>query len=412
MGEALDRYPREAWPLRLLFTAEADRLPSENGGDLMARALRLLPLLLEDDPDLAWLAFPFIAELEEAGRLVAAYRAGGGREKAALPAALSLGLVDEEEAVGELFAPAGEGGELRLDRALILEIGGLLLTDAAAGLFRRNLLTFSGVITDDIDRDGYAEVLVRYRDGLMSEYRYDADQDGLEELAVYFGAGLPFRAEAAILPEGSPGPFALPLRDEDRPKALVRWEQYPAVLESVLEGVRYIPRPRDFFYAPFQLEDLGGTGLLFPGGDPRRISLSRRTLLSFAAELERPSGEFAGALERVELDRGIPQRAREYLEGRLVSETEFRQGRPLTQRIDLDLDGRLETLRRFRGNSGPPEFPLDYPREIEFSESDWDGDGIFELGEQYIYDGYGNTVIRSWDLDRDGARETGTRTER
>jgi hypothetical protein len=39
---------------------------------------------------------------------------------------------------------------------------------------------------------------------------------------------------------------------------------------------------------------------------------------------------------------------------------------------------------------------------IEFSESDWDGDGIYETTEAYREDG---SVIRSWDMDRDGIRE-------
>jgi hypothetical protein len=406
LAEALDRYPRESWPLRVFFEDGAERLPGGNEGDLAALVLRRLPLLLEDDPDLAWLSFPFIRDLEEARRLVAAYRAAGGRNPAALPAALSLGLISEEGAVGELFEYSRRETEIRMDKALVLQTGELLLTAGARELFKRNFLRFSGVITEDADGDGYAEALVRYREGQIAEYAYDGDQDNRPELLAFFGAGVPFRAEVAV---------PLELAGAGRGEALVRWEEYPAVLESSLGGVRYIPRPRDFFYAPFQLRELGGTGLLFPGGDPRRIALSPRTLLSFASALERPSGEFTGALERVELNRGVPERAREYLDGRLVSETEFVQGRPVLQRIDLDLDGRLETVRRFRPGGGGGEFPAlfpgDYAGEIESSESDWDGDGIFETGERYGYQGPpgsgapGERVIRSWDIDRDGIRE-------
>jgi hypothetical protein len=57
------------------------------------------------------------------------------------------------------------------------------------------------------------------------------------------------------------------------------------VLESALEGLRFIPRPQDFFYAPVQMQDLGGTGFLFPSGDAQRIRLSQAALLSFAAAL-------------------------------------------------------------------------------------------------------------------------------
>jgi hypothetical protein len=382
----------------------------------MARSLRQLPLLLEEGPDLAWRAFPFIPNLEEARRLMAAYRAAGFYEAASLPAALSLGLLSEEAAVLELFQDRG-GEERRLDKGLILNIGGLLLTDGGRELFRRNLLSFSGVIEEDADGDGYSEALARYREGSLTGYEYDVDQDGLPELNAVFEAGLPCRVELAALPgfftAGEPLPFAvLPLSEGDRIRALIHWEQYPVVLESTLEGVRYIPRSRDFFYAPFRLEDLGGTGLLFPGGDPRRMGLSQRTLLAFAAALERPSREFAGAVERFELNRGIPERAQEFLNGRLVAETEFSQGRPVLQRLDLDLDGRLETVRRFReagGGESLARSPYDVPGLIEFSGSDWDGDGVIETGEEYVFGEAGGGIIRSWDLDRDGIRETRVR---
>jgi hypothetical protein len=36
------------------------------------------------------------------------------------------------------------------------------------------------------------------------------------------------------------------------------------------------------------------------------------------------------------------------------------------------------------------------------SESDWNGDGIFETGEQYLPDG---SIIYSWDTNGDGIRD-------
>jgi hypothetical protein len=71
----------------------------------------------------------------------------------------------------------------------------------------------------------------------------------------------------------------------------------------------------------------------------------------------------------------------------------------------MDMDGRLETIRRFRRSDFPPEDT----GELMSSESDWDGDGIYDYGETYE----GDRVIRSWDMDRDGVREystAGTRT--
>ncbi|MDR3138848.1 MAG: hypothetical protein LBT95_04140, partial [Treponema sp.] len=136
--------------------------------------------------------------------------------------------------------------------------------------------------------------------------------------------------------------------------------------------------------------------------DPQYSRLSKRSLIFFSRVIERPSAEFEGAVERIDMDRGTPQGAAEFLAGRLVSTTEFLLGRPRLQRADLDLDGRLETVRLFRMDPVKESYGGDYKRDIEFSESDWDGDGIFETGEQYFPDG---TLLRSWDTDKDGKRE-------
>jgi hypothetical protein len=199
------------------------------------------------------------------------------------------------------------------------------------------------------------------------------------------------------------------VNDNERSKIFLEWEQYPAVLHADMDGVRYIPRPREFFFSPVVLWEPAGSSLLFPARDalPR---ISRRTLISFAQTIEQPGREIQGTREIVELSQSIPQRSREYLGDRLISETEFALGLPRIQRIDLDLDGRMETVRRFpsplAGQETNPGDALEYPRAFESSESDWDGDGIYEYKEIYERDAIlGDRIIRSWDMDKDGIRE-------
>ncbi|MFP3043676.1 hypothetical protein LQZ19_17825 [Treponema primitia] len=371
--EALDRYPRSAMPVRIFFKYAANRIPGAGERELIAICLRRLPLLLEEDPELAFLAVPFIRDTEEARRLVAAYRASGEADIAALPAALNLGIIDETQALAELFQ------EPLLDKDLLETVWGLLRTVEDRRDFARNLSAFSGFITEDIDRDGYIESRTAYRNGSLLSYFYDADQDLLPELDVFFTAGLPARAELAIEDSG-----------KDRSRVFLEWEQYPAVLSAELGEVKYIPRPGEFFFNPLQFRDLLGSALLYPEREfiPR---ISRRTLISFALTIEQPGREIPGSIERIEMNAGIPRLSREYLRNRLVAETEYLLGQPIIQRIDMDLDGRLETIRR-------------YNRDLETwasSESDWDGDGIYEYGETYLDD----LVIRSWDMDKDGIRE-------
>jgi tetratricopeptide (TPR) repeat protein len=414
---ALERYPRDPRPARLLCEYAAGRTPGGNEQEMINLVLRRLPFLLEADPELAYLAAPFIRDTGEARRLVEAYRAGGaGRDfrasPASLPAALGLGLIDEDQGIRELFSPPGTelpaAGEVRLDKSLLRAVWTLLRDGRGREFFIRNLLRFSGVIVEDRDQDGCMEGRTFYRDGMIAAYSYDQDQDGLPELEMAFTAGVPAWAEVVLLPGSarSVSPvFALPLRDEERIKARVRWERYPAVFRAELEGAAYILRPLELLYAPVGLTPfLGISDFLYPEAESPVPGLSRRILVMYSLFVERPGN--SGGIEQVELDRGIPRRAVETLEGRTVSVTEFRLGRPYTQRIDLDLDGRMETVRRFRSEPEAPvpeaDYPWEYVKILEFSESDWDGDGIFEYGETYLPN---NTLIRSWDMDKDNIRE-------
>jgi hypothetical protein len=419
----------------IFFEYAGGKTPDAADQALMDLALRRLPYILDTEPRLAFLAAPFIKDREEARRLLGAYRGAHRPLPASIPPSLGLGLIDEREAVEELFAlpvsEAGETVEMTIDKDLIQDVFTILRDDGARRLFRERLFRFSGLITADMDRDGIPESRARYRDGVIGDFFWDADQDGLTELAVYFDAGgMPLWAEQVMLPESpeqaaipaagpaagpaadgtdvpAGGVFAVPVRDADRTKALIFWERYPWVQRSEMEGAAYIPAPGTFLFSPLHFAGLAegaGPGLLYPIVERPNVRISRRTLVSFAQTIRRPSGEFEGAVEWIDLLHGIPLRAAEILEGRPVAVTEFVRGKPTVQRIDLDLDGRMETVRRFQGEDGESggEILPDYKKIIRFSESDWNGDGIFETSEQYLSDG---TVVYSWDMDGDGERE-------
>jgi hypothetical protein len=408
LAQTMNRYPRDPRPVRILFDYlhedyTGPRLPEANELELAAPALRRLPYLLEADPELAWLAAPFIRDSAEARRLVEAYRARGNPSRESIPASLNLGIIDDFTAVDELFAAES------ISRALLEAVWKLLRGAEGREYYRRNLLAFSGVIILDRDRDGIPESEARYLNGMLQSFGWDADQDGLNELEVYFEAG-DFLARAFVA-ESMPGTgvFALPRSGEERGKFTVRWERYPAVLETEFNGESYIPGPGAFLYRPFRFADLPGgpPGLLYPLPETDYSPLTRRTLVSFAVEIRRPSLEFPGAEERIELEEGIALNSAEYLDGSAVSQTRYLRGRPVQQRLDLDLDGRMETRRRFKQEIGREEalredrFPWDIPAIIEYTESDWDGDGIYESAEEYGPGG----VVPSWDLDGDGRRE-------
>jgi hypothetical protein len=334
---------------------------------------------------------------------------------------LDLGIIDEGRAREELFdsdltgGGIGDGqGALILDRDLIRRVWSLLRDRESRAAFRRRLLRFSGILTTDADGDGSCEERCRYSRGTAQEYYRDADQDGLEELRVSFSSGgIP--QEAWLIPGGAPEAVQGAVREESAGDASpgggihLRWERYPAVLNAESDGVVYIPAPETFFYAPIRFSPLPGDdtgmggepGFLYPEAELPWIRLTGRTLVSFAVTIIRPSLEFPGGLERIAMDRGVPRLAVETLDDRVVAVTEFVRGQPRIQRVDLDLDGRMETIRRFREGI-PAENPLAYERIPELVETDRDHDGLYEMGEQFFPDG---TSIYGWDSDGDGIRD-------
>ena len=357
MTGILDRYPRHTAPVRVFFAflaneAAAGRKPEAADLELLELVIRRLPALLLNDAELAWMAAPFMRDSAQARRLVLAYRAVNSPVPASLPAALRFEALGEEAAVEELFA-----GEETVDMTLLSDVWELLRTEEAKALFTRNLSAFNGVITEDSDRDGIAETFAEYSEGMLALYAHDADQDGAPDLTIFFEAGDPRRA-LALLPPGS---------GNSRAAAEIRWERYPAIQEVELDGVLYIPRPFEFHFSPVGFVDLWGSGLLFPEKDTLTPPLTRRVLVTSVYRVERPSLEFSGGIEIIELAQGIPVRAREYVGNLKVSETEFLRGRPQLQRLDLDFDGNVDTVRRFSRPYRPMEIDelWDYDRDIE-----------------------------------------------
>jgi hypothetical protein len=288
-----------------------------------------------------------------------------------------LGVIDEEIALEELF-----GSEKILDLTLLGEIWDLLRREEARALFRRNLSAYSGVITEDADRDGIHETSAEYLAGMLRLSSYDITQNGIHDLVIYYEAGNPQRAFSLIPPENSraavnaasPGFGSLTKNRGNRKSAAVRWERYPSVLEAEFDGAKYIPRPLEFYFSPVKFVELWGSGVFFPRWDSLSPPLTRRALVSQSLRVERPSLEFSGGIEVVELNQGIPVRAREYVDALMVLETELLRGRPQLQWVELDLEGHMDTVRHFRRNYRPVELEelWDYDRDIDYTAKNWD----------------------------------------
>ena len=371
MLETMDRNPMDPRPLRMLFEYSNRRMfPNEDDLALVEIALLRLPFMLDADPALAWLAAPFIGNLEDARRMILAYRAGSfgpslagfTPNPASIVPALNLGLLDDMAAVEEFFASGQD--ELVLDIDLIIAVGDLLRSDEGRDYFAERLHPFTGVITRDENLDGIPESRITFRNGVLQTFYLDVDQDSLNDWIIAFDLphtqdglagtiafdGLPRQGEIRAMPEAAVSPGIR--SDDDIEHALIIWSRYPAVQQVVLREETFIFAPGHFHYSPIGFENLGASatfeGLLVPVRNHLSQGLTRRALVMSAVILERPCLEFEDGVERVYIRQGMPVLSEVRAGGLLISVTEFRNGFPVIQRVDLDRDGRLETVRRFR----------------------------------------------------------------
>ena len=425
---AMDIFPRDPRPLRIFFEYARNKKPysilnpqfsiigelTESDLNLMELVLRRLPFLLETDPELAWMAAPFIRNLDEARRLISSYRSGGipnirNRDFMPHPAsaaiALNLGLLGDIEASDELFAGKVSfnnplpheivpDGNPVLDRDIITQVYSLLRSEEGREHFTRKLLSFTGKIISDDDLDGYVDTIVSYNSGIIKNFALDKNQDTEYDLNIVFQSeGVPEKAVS----------FAAGHKSNAR----IFWERYPFVKNAVLNDEEYFFRPADFQYAPLKFVELGGSrnisASLYPVIAPLNIDLTRRALVFACSRLTRPSVEFENGMETFLMERGIPLQSEERISGvnGTISVTQFERGLPVIQHIDLDIDGRKETTRRFHRPLflGSGWDFREYRLLIASSESDWSGDGRHITREVYRQDG---SVVYSFDIDGSG----------
>jgi len=288
-----------------------------------------------------------------------------------------------------------------LDAGVMNEVFDLLRGDEGRNFFMEKLLSFSGAIISDDDRDGYIDSISLYQSGVVREFAFDINQENVFDLQISFSA------------DGVPVTARIPVAGNKT--AEVQWERYPSVKQVTLSMEEpyaqqakesFLFSPADFQYAPVDLVTLGGSkkfaGSIYPVLMPQHLELTRRTLVSFCTSVQRPSPEFDGATEEIFFEKGMLLRAVETSGEMQISVTEFDDGSPVIQRLDMDMDGRMETIRRFyRPDYSWSELDetFNFRRLIASSESDWTGQGVFKTGEVYQKDG---SVVYSWDMDGSG----------
>jgi hypothetical protein len=358
-NEALNSYPQDGRFVGLILRYAGLRYSADSGilsgplNDatpetrdafiaLIQRALYLVPAFISSDPGLAVYAAPLMADRDAAARTLSSYRALPSTPvPESIPEALVLKLISPSQAVSELFAASP------LHWGLLTRLWPLVEGDAAAaGAFRRDLLAYSGVIIEDSDRVGWPESEASFSDGGLSSYRYDYLQDGIIDWEITCAGGIP-SSGTIILADGS--------------KTLFRWALYPELSDAAIGTTIYRFMPRDFSLQPLLLSGFFGAGreaFIYPLRGA--LDATESSLLYAAAEIERPGANFPGSVQRITVLDGIPTDAAEYVNGSLAATTVYSGGLPVSERLDLDLDGVMESYRVYDINGN-----------VVFAESDW-----------------------------------------
>lgn len=407
LDQALQRYPQDVRFVYLASQRVNKQNPSPLERQILDRIYQRRRTLWDLDPELLWRLAPFLTQRSEQIEALERYRAQQRLTAEALPVLVLYGTIDETIGVEQLFT------EQRIEKRVLESLWSALRGETSRSLFLERLRDFSGVIAEDLDGDGWSEIQLTYTKGVLSIYSYDADQDGIDELVVWSDEGIPQRArvmyegkdiEVAEQEKPRVGAFAPPFSDKEQTWVELEWTLYPRIGKAKVDNTIYLFNPEEFQWAPLQFmplfRDAKGRVSLFPSLGSPFPRITERSLWSFAVTVVRPGSLVVGSLEKLEVQAGVIQRSTETYEGKVLRETFYERGLPVRETLDTDQDGRMET-RKWYFYKSPAHVQAEERESL--LEADFDGDGLYEYGEELFRDG---RLIKSWDLDRDGHRET------
>ncbi|MEI6387790.1 MAG: hypothetical protein WCQ50_14235 [Spirochaetota bacterium] len=362
-----------------LFSSSRAFAPGPRTERLASLWRRSFDRLSAADPDIVIAMLEAFPTREARRNQLVAYRAMGG--KAGFPELIEYGVLDFKAGVALALPPKGQ-----VELATLRRIAGLFRDTGDLAALATALAGFSGSIREDADGDSFAEAVTSYDSGLPVSWRLDADQDGVSELTLDFRFGEP--ATASLATDGANWSFV--------------YEGYPglggAVLTAAL-GSRsdWTLAQGSLTFAPLRFGAVEGVpgSFILPTATAARLP-SESALAAAAVKL---SVSTLGETLEVDLEQGKAVTATGYSSGRIFSRIEYLDGRPVREKLDLDGDGRFESLLVLDPGSDPAR------PEVRETRSDIDGDGYAEFVELH-----GPPLTRSWDPDADGRvdiRETG-----
>ena len=400
---ALTRWSFDSRFPRLFFLQERDKPMTRAGKKLADTLLQQLYVWIEQAPSLAVYAAPFDPNPQENNRRLKVYRnmhaadnqnLDARTQLAAVLAELRYGVIDEKTAVEEFFAvttashlPQEENGKTPVSAVYsdqLIELCRLTGTSGMRKEIGTRLTAFSGVLLEDDNYDGISNAAVFFEQGRPVSAYFDLNQDEEYEYQVQCNLGAP---SLIFTPKNG---YA------------VQYDSYPAIHAVIQRADKreYIMRPLSLRWEPVTQTELDlrlrDTDAEAPAFFTLRLRDNARLLqehdfIFSVLYSEEPAPQDEHTVLRIHFEDGLIVSAEIKKGTQTLAHTRYRNGVLVQKEYDYDGDGFFEVLEQY-----------DKQGNLEKISVDVDKNKLFEYYEVYKTDG---TVIKNWDENEDGTPE-------
>lgn len=360
-----------------------------------------------DNPDAELEIYAAVfSEGERQKRMVQAFSAHGMRHPLYAIAALSCGLMSQQEAWDYFCSFADKSVSVEL----LEDILPFITDDITVASVKEHLDAFGGILTFDTDKDCEPNLVVKYLRGRPLSFTWDKENDGVIEWSCECDFGVP---ESLFLTRGN---------------IQLYYGTYPSIVKAVFKSEKIAESAATFNlvdetldWAPFVIKplvvayDLFDFDFFVPYVASNAVELNENKLISSCSSYEIVSSERSGARIKFSVLNGYPQTAEYRAGGKVYAHAVFENGFPSVRSVDNDDDGIFETVETFGYD---PENLLHSPVNeqeqvmtnlfglpvagtgiyIRMIQIDYDGDTNPDFTEEYLAD---NGKVSSWDFDGD-----------
>lgn len=360
-----------------------------------------------DNPDAELEMYAILfAKGEQKRRLLQAFTAHGLEHPLYAGAALSCGILSEQEAWDYFTKFANDSIDIKLFGTIIPFISNELTIES----IKQYLNSYEGMITVDTDNDCVSNLFINYSRGRSQILKWDQNNDDIFEYVSEFDFGVPTRLNVT------------------QGYVDLEYGSYPYIVNAIYKNDSLVPSAffyladETFAWSPFNIQCLDiikeniGFDFFVPYINDSCPELNENYLLKYCSSYKVPSKEYDDAMIYFTVAEGLPQTAEYSINGIVYAQAFFENGYPVTRAVDNNGDGIFETVETFG-------FDVDNSMNISIEDQeqlmtnlfglpmsssglyvkmiqiDENGDTVPDFSEEYIeYDG----KISSWDYDGDG----------